>query len=55
MIGHAKKIKKIIRESAFVNTKKKPRLKFNPGLALTRFRTTGPGSIFSRLASVLKV
>ena len=43
MIGYAKKkIEKIIRESAFDKKKKKPGLKFNPGLALTRVRTTGP-------------
>ena len=35
MIGYAKKIEKIIRESAFDKKKKKPRLKFNPGLVLT--------------------
>ena len=42
MIGYAKKIEKIIRESAFDKKKKKPGLKFNPGLALTRVWTTGP-------------
>ena len=42
MIGYAKKIEKIIRESAFDKKKKKPRLKFNLGLALTGVRTTGP-------------
>ena len=43
MIGYAKKIiEKIIRESAIDKKKKKPRLKFNPGLALTGVRTTGP-------------
>ena len=41
MIGYAKKIEKIIRESAFDKKKKKPGLKFNPGLALTSVRTTG--------------
>ena len=45
MIGYAKKIEKIIRESAFDKKKKKPGLKFNPGLALTGVRTTGPWSI----------
>ena len=39
MIGYAKKIEKIIRESAFDKKKKKPGLKFNPGLALTGVRT----------------
>ena len=37
-----KKIEKIIRESAFEKKKKKPALKFNPGLALTSAWTTGP-------------
>ena len=44
MIGYAKKIEKIIRESAFDKKKKKPGLKFNLGLALNRVRTTGPWS-----------
>ena len=35
-------IEKIIRENAFGQKKKKPRLKFNPGLALIDLRTTGP-------------
>ena len=43
MIGYAKKIEKIIQESAFDKMKKKPGLKFNPGLALTGVRTTSPG------------
>ena len=42
MIGYAKKKEKIIRESAFDKKKKKPGLKFNPRLVLTRVRTTGP-------------
>ena len=33
---------KISRERAFHKKKKKPGLKFNPGLALTDVRTTGP-------------
>ena len=37
------RIEKTIRESPFDEKKKKPRLKFNPGLALTGVRTTGPG------------
>ena len=37
-----KRIEKIIRESAFDKKKTKPGLKFNPGLALTGVRTTGP-------------
>ena len=37
-----KGIEKIIRKSAFDEKKKKSWLKFNPGLALTGVRTTGP-------------
>ena len=37
-----KRIEKIIRENASEQKKKKPRIKFNPGLALTGLRTTGP-------------
>ena len=36
---------KIIRENAFGQKKKKPELKFNPGLALMGLRKTGPWSI----------
>ena len=32
-----------MRESAFDKKKKKPGLKFNPGLVLTGIQTTGPG------------
>ena len=32
----------IIRVNAFEQKNKKPRLKFNPGLVLIGFRTTGP-------------
>ena len=35
-------LQKIFWDSAFDKKKKKPRLKFNPGLALTDVRTTGP-------------
>ena len=42
MTGNSKNNrKKIIWESAFDNKKKKPGLKFNPGVALTGVRTTG--------------
>ena len=41
MIGYSKKIEKITQENAFDKKKKKPRLKFNPGLALTGVGTTG--------------
>ena len=37
-----KGIEKIIRESAFDKKKKKLGLKFNPRLAVTGIRTTGP-------------
>ena len=46
MIGYAKKIEKIIPEGAFDKKKKKPGLKLNPGLPLTRFQATGPRVIF---------
>ena len=36
-----KKIARIIRENTFQQKKKKPGLKFNPGLALIGLRTTG--------------
>ena len=52
MIGYAKKIEKIIRESAFDKKKKKPGLKFNLELALTGVRTTRPGAYFSKLGPV---
>ena len=52
MIGYAKKIDKIIRESAFEKKKKKPGLKFNPGLGLTGIRTTGPRSLIISNACV---
>ena len=43
MIGYStKRIEKIVRESAVDKNKKKPGLKFNPGLVLTGVRTTGP-------------
>ena len=46
MIGYSKKNRENILETAFDNKKKKPRLKFNPRLALTRaVRTTGPRTI----------
>ena len=35
MVGYSKKNKKIIRKSVFDKRKKKPGLKFNPGLVLT--------------------
>ena len=42
MTGYAKKLKKIISDIAFDKKKKKPRLKFNPRLALTAVQTTAP-------------
>ena len=41
-MDNLKRIEKIILESAFDKKKKKPGLKFDPGLALTGVRTTGP-------------
>ena len=52
MIGHSKRIEKIIRESAFDEKKKNPALKFNPRLALTCLRTTGARS-FVRLSGFI--
>ena len=37
-----KRREEIIRENTFEQKKKKPGLKFNPGLALIGFQTTGP-------------
>ena len=37
-----KRIEKIVRENAFDEKKKRPGLKFNPGLALIGLRTPGP-------------
>ena len=42
MIGYSKKNREIVRENAFNEKKKRPGLKFNPGLALIGLRTTGP-------------
>ena len=42
MIGYSKKNREIIGESVFDKNIKKPGLRFNPGLALTGVRTTGP-------------
>ena len=44
---------KIIQESALDKKKKKPGLKFHPGLALTNIRTTGPWC-FARTNSNIK-
>ena len=40
MIRTSKKIEKIIQENSFEQKKRKPRLKFNPGLALISLQTT---------------
>ena len=40
--GCSKTNRKIIRGNAFTQKKKEGGLKFNPGLALTGLRTTGP-------------
>ena len=44
---------KIIQESALDKKKKKPGLKFHPGLALTNIRTAGP-RCFARTNSNIK-
>ena len=41
-LGCSKKNRAIIRGNAFAQKKKETGLKFNPGLALTGLRTTGP-------------
>ena len=46
-----KRIEKIIREKAFDENKKKPGLKFNPRLAVTGVRTTGPWMVSYSIAS----
>ena len=55
MIGYAKKIEKIIRESAFDKKKKKPGLKFKPGLALIRVGTTGPSTLKPKMCDPIIV
>ena len=42
VLGCPKKNRAIIRGNAFTQKKKGTGLKFNPGLALTGLRTTGP-------------
>ena len=57
MIGYSKKsIEDYLKESsAFDEKKKKPGLKFNPGLALTRVRTAGPRIFyFKQISSYCK-
>ena len=44
LLDALKKREKIPRENAFEQQKKKPRLKFNPGLGLIGLQTTGPCS-----------
>ena len=41
-----KRIEKIVQENAFDEKKKRPRLKFNPGLALIDFEQLGPEKYF---------
>ena len=55
MIGYSKKIEKIIQENAFDKKKKKPGLKFNPGLALTGVRTAGLWRLGLRAPLVARV
>ena len=42
-----KTLQKIVRENALDDEKKRPELKFNPGLALIGLRTTGPMTLIS--------
>ena len=44
-VATLKRIEKIVQENAFDEKKKRPRLKFNPGIALIGLRTTGPWRI----------
>jgi len=46
---------KIIQENTFKQTKKKPRLKFNPGLALNCLQTTGPRALKNTGKNMLAV
>ena len=54
MIGYPKKTRETIPESAFDKKKKKPGLKFNPGLALTGVRTTGSQAL-NQIITVTKI
>ena len=47
-----KTIEKNIQGNAFEQKKKKPGLKFNPGLALICLQTTGPSCINNELAMI---
>ena len=47
MIGCFKRMGENYRENAFGEKKKKPGLKFNPGLVLIGLRTTGPRCSFN--------
>lgn len=53
-----KRIEKIIPENAFEQKKKKPGLKFNPGLVRIGLRTTGPWNLkenyFYSVCTVIK-
>ena len=42
IVDENREIGKIVRENAFDEKKRRPGLKFNPGLALIGLRTTGP-------------
>ena len=50
-----KRIEKIIQENAFEQKNKKSELKFNPGLALIRLRTTGPRSFLTTILSYIRI
>ena len=49
-----KRIEKIVQENAFDEKKKRPGLKFNPGMALIGLQTTGPWRIKQYIGNCLK-
>ena len=55
MIDALKRREKIVQENAFKQKKKKPRLKFNPGLALICLQTTGPSALKNTGKNMLAV
>ena len=55
MIGYFKRILKIIWESAFDEKKKKPGLKFNPGLGPTGIRKSGFRALKSEDRDILRL
>ena len=50
-----KRIEKIVQENPFDEKKKRPGLKFNPGLVLIGLRTTGPYSMYDSTAQISRL